>query len=177
MACVVRLVQHADLPQLRLWRNHPEVRRYMLTQHEISAQEHEQWFERAVADPCRRLLMVERGTAPLGYVQFSWNEPGRVADWGFYTVPGASKGSGAALGTAALDYAFDVLGLHKICGQALSFNAASMAFHARLGFVQEGVLRQHGMVDGVYHDMVCYGLLKADWLKSQPLLQDKNAHE
>ena len=32
------------------WRNHPAVRGFMLTQHEISLDEHRQWFARVKLD-------------------------------------------------------------------------------------------------------------------------------
>lgn len=155
----------ADLPMLRGWRNDPVVRRHMFTTHEIAEEEHRQWFERQEADPTRRLYVFERAGQPLGFVHFTDVAPGGVAVWGFYAAPGAPRGTGTALGRAALQQVFVVEGLHKVCGQTLGGNAASLALHRRLGFAEEGVLRQqHRSADGAHYDDVhCFGLLRADW--------------
>lgn len=161
--CDIRLMERTDLQNVLEWRNHPEVRRYMLTQHEISFDEHCQWFERASSDPSCRLLIVEESRQALGFVQFSNVAPGSIADWGFYTVPGAHRGTGQKLGRTALVFAFQSLALHKVCGQALGFNSASIHFHHALGFHEEGVLRDQHRIDGIYHDLVCFGLLIHEW--------------
>jgi UDP-4-amino-4,6-dideoxy-N-acetyl-beta-L-altrosamine N-acetyltransferase len=159
----VRDVELSDLDSLRSWRNHADVRSYMLTQHEITAEEHEAWFKAASKDPSRRLIIVEEGGISLGYAQFSGIKPDAAADWGFYTRPDAAKGSGTKLGMGALDFAFGKLGLHKVKGQAFSSNAASIALHRKLGFVEEGVLREEFEMNGQWHDLVCFGLLQSDW--------------
>lgn len=156
-----------DLEQVLGWRNHPDVRRHMLSQHEITLEEHAAWFGRVSDDPGRAVLIVEDGGRPIGFVQFTGVRPGGVGDWGFYAVPGAPKGSGRKLGTAALDVAFGELGLHKVCGQALTRNAGSMAMHAALGFRQEGLLVEQVPVDGHYEDIACFGLLAKDWLRAR----------
>ncbi len=159
----VRLMRHGDLEQVLAWRNDANVRRYMYTQHEISLEEHAHWFERASQDPKRHLLIFEHGSQPLGFVSLHETGAGGIADWGFYTAPEAPKGTGRLLGSCALDHAFTRLQLHKICGQALAYNERSIQFHQRLGFRQEGVLREQHY-DGVqYHNVICFGLLVSDW--------------
>lgn len=145
------------------WRNHPAIRSYMLTQHEISLQEHRNWFERVQHDTARRLLIVSDATEPIGFVQFNPVAQGGIADWGFYARPDAPKGSGSKLGQAALEYAFKDLGLHKVCGQAIESNVASIAFHQKLGFAQEGRLREQQRIGEKYHTLFCFGLLAKDW--------------
>jgi UDP-4-amino-4,6-dideoxy-N-acetyl-beta-L-altrosamine N-acetyltransferase len=162
----VRAVMFEDLPIILSWRNHPEVRRYMLTQHEITLGEHQNWFANVSRDIKRHLLIVESATQHLGYVQFSQVALGGTADWGFYTNPEAPKGVGKKLGHAALSFAFDTLHLHKVCGQALNFNDASRALHIRLGFSHEGTLRDQCKINDVYHDLICYGLINEEWRAS-----------
>lgn len=152
-----------DLMRVLTWRNDPRIRRYMLTQHEISFEEHRQWFERASQDSSRRLLVFEAAGKPCGYVGFHGVVADDAADWGFYAAPDAPKGTGRRLGRAALDFAFDVLGLHKVCGQVLALNEPSIEFHRALGFRQEGVLREQHRLGDAYHDLVCFGLLEREW--------------
>jgi len=152
-----------DMDQVLVWRNHPEVRRFMFSQHEISVEEHAQWFARASQDPARHLLMFEIDTSALGFINIHQIASGGIADWGFYVAPDAAKGTGRALGKAALRYAFEAAGVNKLCGQALAFNERSVRFHLNLGFQREGVLRQQHFDGQQYHDVVCFGMLAREW--------------
>lgn len=161
--CQIRLLKAEDLKHVLSWRNHPDIRRYMLHQQEITLDEHYRWFERASNDPTKKLLIVEENELALGFVQFSGVSKDAIADWGFYAIPAAPKGTGRKLGFAALNFAFDFLQLHKVCGQALNFNTASIYLHQTLGFQQEGILRDQHRIDGFYRDLICFGLLRREW--------------
>ena len=167
----VRLVAQEDLPLILSWRNHPEVRRVMFTQHEISLEEHSNWFSKVSLDNSRCLLLVEEANKPIGYVQFTHVESEGVADWGFYTDPDAPKGTGRKLGVAALEHAFTTLKLHKVCGQVMGSNLVSIRFHHRLGFVQEGVLRAHQRSNFEYHDLYCFGMLSHEWSAKRNMMR------
>lgn len=159
----IRRMTSADLEQVLSWRNHPAVRKYMYTQHEITLAEHVSWFERASQDARKQLLIFELSGQPLGFVNFNCMSSMAVADWGFYIAPEAPSGTGRLLGQAALAYAFEAMALHKVCGQALAFNERSIGFHLRQGFQKEGVLRDQHFDGRKYHDVVCFGLLASEW--------------
>lgn len=162
-ACLIRKVTDEDLQMVLAWRNHADVRRYMFTQHEIGLDEHRNWFAKANQDPSRSLLIVEEDKQAIGYVQFSKVENGGVANWGFYVRPDAPQGTGRKLGVMALNHAFGPLKLHKVCGQAIATNQASIAFHQHLGFALEGVLRDQQRINGTYYNLHCFGLLSLEW--------------
>ena len=159
----IRPMVHADLELVLTWRNHPDIRRYMYTQHEITLAEHQRWFERTLPDPKKHLLVFETNHQPLGFVNFNETGVGGIADWGFYAAPDAPKGSGRQLGRAALNHAFTQLKLHKICGQALAYNERSIQFHQTLGFQQEGILRDQHFDGERHHHVICFGLLGHEW--------------
>lgn len=163
MSAIVRDMQEEDLARVLAWRNHPDVRKFMYTQHEIAPLEHADWFKRSRLNPARNLLIFEIDSVPMGFVNINQILPGHVADWGFYLDPDAPRGTGDQLGAAALDFAFTVLGLHKICGQALGFNERSIRFHLRLGFQREGELRDQYYDGECYHSVVHLGLLSSEW--------------
>lgn len=174
--CHIRAVTQDDLPMLLTWRNHPSVRRFMFTQHEISPEEHLNWYAKASQDKSRRLLIVEEANCPIGYVQFDHVTPGGISHWGFYKCPDAPRGSGSKLGHVALTHAFSTLQLHKVCGQAIEGNAASKAFHQSLGFIQEGVLRDQYCHNFIYHSVICFGLLQAEWITSDSTKEHTHAN-
>ena len=156
----------ADLDMVLTWRNHPDVRRHMYNQGEISREEHTRWFEEASHDPQRHLLILEVDTEPRAYVNFRCNQRAE-ATWGFYAAPLAPKGTGRLLGGAALGYAFRTLGLSRLWGEVLNDNVASQNFHLRQGFKLESILPQKpgegpGMVN-VHR----YVLTREDWRANQ----------
>lgn len=153
----------ADLTLVLAWRNHPDVRRYMYSQHEITPAEHQHWFERSMPDPRKHLLIFEVDHQPVGFVNFNEIGAGRIADWGFYAAPRAPRGSGQQLVRAALDHAFVQLRLHKVNGQALTYNERSIQLHLSLGFQQEGILRDQHFDGERFHHVVCFGLIQHEW--------------
>ena len=64
---------------------------------------------------------------------------------------------------AVLDWGFANMELNRIEAQVHPENAASLRSIARLGFQQEGLLRELGFWRGQYHDMLQYSLLRKDW--------------
>jgi UDP-4-amino-4,6-dideoxy-N-acetyl-beta-L-altrosamine N-acetyltransferase len=165
-----RKMTFADLEKVLLLRNHSEVRRYMLTNHEISLEEHTLWFERALKSSTIELFVFEINSNISGFMQFKESNFKGVLDWGFYTSPEAIKGTGRKLGLAALKHAFKNEKIHKICGQSLHWNLPSISFHKSLGFSQEGIFHEHHFDGSKYHDMICFGLLKKDWVSKEYLI-------
>ena len=159
-------MKESDLDLVLTWRNHPKVRRFMYSQHEISVEEHANWFARVSQDPSMHILVFEVNRTPLGYINIVQIAIRGVADWGFYLAPDAPKGTGRALGQAGLRYAFETAGITKLCGQALAHNQRSIRFHLNLGFQREGVLRQHHFDGQAHHDVVCFGLFARDWYRA-----------
>lgn len=159
----IRVMTADDLGCVLGWRNHPDIRRYMYTQHEITLEEHRAWFEHASQNSRKHLLVFEVDGIAQGFVNITELAALGVADWGFYIAPDAVRGTGRQLGKMALEYAFRNLRLHKVCGQALAFNERSIKFHLGLRFQQEGILRDHHHDGKNYHAVICFGLLSNEW--------------
>lgn len=58
-----------------------------------------------------------------------------------------------------IDFSFSTLRLRKLCAQNTTSNEACHAFLLKLGFEQEGLLRQHAVWDERSHDLRQYGLV------------------
>ncbi|MET3506915.1 GNAT family N-acetyltransferase [Halalkalibacter oceani] len=67
---------------------------------------------------------------------------------------------------ALTDYAFTELKLNKVEIRAAVENTKSRAVPERLGFVQEGTIRQAEWLYDHYVDTVVYGMLATEWKKS-----------
>jgi RimJ/RimL family protein N-acetyltransferase len=62
-----------------------------------------------------------------------------------------------------LRYAFEERRFHKCNSGCVESNAASIALHRRLGFVEEGCRRQRWFLDGRYQDDVLFGLTRDEY--------------
>ena len=78
-------------------------------------------------------------------------------------IVGDSDMRGRGIGTGAvilmLDYAFTVLNLGRVFAHTYSFNEPARRLMTSVGFVEEGVLRNHEMHHGAPRDMVAFGML------------------
>ncbi len=84
-------------------------------------------------------------------------------------VKDAFKGKGYAREAAQLllDYYFFERRYHKCNVYIYAFNAPSVRFHEKLGFVPEGRLRDMVYTGGQYHDTLYYGITREEYQKSR----------
>lgn len=73
------------------------------------------------------------------------------------------RGYGQEAMELALRFAFHELNLHRLQLTVFSYNQRAIALYEKLGFVQEGVFREHLQRDGRRYDMILYGLLRREW--------------
>ena len=120
------------------WRNAPNVRRAMFTQHEISPEEHRAWFQSIKSDPSARwFLYLDENGVPCGVVYFtSLGAAHGGPFWGFYSSPDALPGTGIRMGLEAMDYVLRELGQRKVNGEVLASNQRSLDLHKKIGFQQ-----------------------------------------
>lgn len=169
MTTGIRPMQTEDLAVVLSWRNHSSIRSVMFSSHEIKPEEHAAWFKRCAADPSRKIVIFETDGCPLGFTNLHIEPASHNAEWGFYVAPDAPRGTGTAMAKAVIESAFSGWDVHKITGQVLAANERSRAFHAKLGFHLEGVLRHHHFDGSTHHDVYHFGLLAAD--RSDPSLR------
>jgi RimJ/RimL family protein N-acetyltransferase len=168
---IVRRFREADVAVLAAYRSDPEVARFQswdapfpLLRAETAvagfiAADPDQagWFQYAVERTEDRAL--------IGDVAVHLHENLMQAEIGF-TLATAYQRMGFATEavSAVLDRLFGVQGLHKVAGECDARNMASAALLERLGFTQEGRLRQQTYIKGEWTDDLIYGLLAPEWL-------------
>jgi RimJ/RimL family protein N-acetyltransferase len=73
------------------------------------------------------------------------------------------KGHGSAAIRALIDHAFGPLALHKLWVMMFAHNTRTRGICQRLGFIEEGVLREEYFHDDRWYDMVRLSLLAREW--------------
>lgn len=169
----LRAVEEADLGKVLVWRNSDRIRGNMYTDWIITMDEHRAWFKRLKQDLNTICMIFEYQGKPIGVVNVTHiDKSNNRCHWGFYLgetdVP---RRSGMAMGYFALEYIFEVLGICKLCGEALSFNSQSIEYHKKLGFVEEGRFIKHVLKNGDYVDVISMAIFKEDWMNHKSNLK------
>ncbi|MDZ5810788.1 GNAT family protein [Halorubrum sp. AD140] len=101
---------------------------------------------------------------PIGFIWlFHIDDIAARGELGYWICP-EEQGQGYATESKklALKYAFDERGLQKVVARAFEGNAAPRRVLDKLGFKEEGYLRDHYFVNGEYIDTYLFGLLADD---------------
>ena len=108
------------------------------------------------------LTVDERLAGTLGY--HSVDRHDLRANIGYWLAQ-ERQGQGLMTGAvrALVDYAFEEWGLHRVEIRTAVENSRSRALCERLGFVEEGVLREVERIGDRYNDLVVYAMLEPQW--------------
>jgi RimJ/RimL family protein N-acetyltransferase len=165
------LVQE-DLPLLHRWLNDPEVMRWWEGRdHPASFDRVEARFRRSIDGSDRELhrYMIETlGAEPrtIGLVQHG-RIPPRVRNVQIDVLIGESDCRDSGYGTDALRaflaHLFGDLRVHRVWHWIRAGNEGALRSAEKLGFVREGLLREHDWLEGRYVDVAIYGLLASEW--------------
>jgi ribosomal-protein-serine acetyltransferase len=97
----------------------------------------------------------------------------RSASIGYY-IAASHQGRGLVTRSCRilLDYAFGELQLNRVDILCAPGNARSRAIPERLGFTEEGILRETQWLYNRYVDLVVYAMLKSDWKVAESSKQE-----
>ncbi|WP_371680873.1 GNAT family N-acetyltransferase [Streptomyces sp. NBC_01276] len=79
------------------------------------------------------------------------------------------QGYAAEAAVLLLRFMFEENRYHKCQVRIFAHNEASLALHRRLGFVEEGRLRELAYLSGRYHDVVMMGMLADEFARLHPV--------
>jgi len=173
--CLLRPMRESDLEMVLQWRNSERIREVMYTDHVISIEEHRAWFERASREKRSLHFVFECEEQPVGVVNVAdMDKINNKCVWGFYVgAEEVPRGAGSAMGFFALEHLFENMGFRKVIGEALANNEASIKYHLRLGFVEEGRLVEHILKNDQYIDIVSFAIFDRTWYEIKGRLAGK----
>ncbi|MDQ0221216.1 UDP-4-amino-4,6-dideoxy-N-acetyl-beta-L-altrosamine N-acetyltransferase [Peribacillus cavernae] len=166
-------IKEEDLKQILEWRNKESIRKVMYNSNIILMDQHIQWYERLQKSETAISKIFYYDHVPYGVLNINQIDViNNKCEWGFFIgANNAPRGMGTILGFTSLNYIFEELSIRKLSAEVLGMNEKSVAFHQKLGFFQEGVLRKHIVKDGSYHDVLIYGIFKEEWLEHTVYIQ------
>lgn len=132
----LRDVSEGDRDRLFEWRNLPDVRRWMYTDHVIQRSEHDAWFDAMLVDPTRKYWVILLDDDPVGVVNLVGLDPGTSScSFGLYIGEQHAIGVGAARRAleVAVDYAFDQPGIERVTAETLVGNLNAERLYLGIG--------------------------------------------
>jgi RimJ/RimL family protein N-acetyltransferase len=128
--------------------------------------------EQRVAGEAVCFAVVPQGAdGPVGLFQVRRVEHDfSIAEWGFI-LGAAFWGNGTFFAAAPLviDFAFEVLGVHRLEARAAVLNGRGNNALRKLGAVQEALLRRSLDRSGDYLDQVLWSIVADDWRSLRPV--------
>jgi RimJ/RimL family protein N-acetyltransferase len=166
----LRAPEMGDLERNHRWINDREVTRFLVLRYPMSLAAEEEWM-RGVAG---KLMSYE---AP--FFAIETKEGRHIGNTNLFNVQAEnscaelgimigekdcwSKGYGADALRTLLRFGFEEMNLHRIALNVYAFNERGIACYRKVGFVEEGRMRERIFAEGAYHDVIDMSVLRREW--------------
>jgi RimJ/RimL family protein N-acetyltransferase len=152
-----------DAEYIVCWRSDPDIIANIFSREPLTLEFHLKWFNSPRQNRLDYVICLRDDEKPIGTVNFvdidlhnlkaeAGKMVGNKSVWG--------KGLAKEACILWLSYGFKELGLNRIYTRILSHNIASIELDKKLGFKQEGLLRQDYRSATGFQDVIVMGLLK-----------------
>lgn len=166
----LRILEEWDIEELHqlIDRNREHLRQWLPWVDDQSVEESRSFVQRSLQqymdNECFNLGIRYRGqlAGVIGYHTINW--PSRMVEIGYWLgAEFEGKGLMTRACRALVDYAFEKLLLNRVEILCATGNARSRAIPERLGFTQEGILREGEWLYDHFVDLVVYSMLAREW--------------
>ncbi len=157
-------LKEEEINMVRRWRNHPEVRKWMYTDHEITEEEHRNFIESLKHNRRDFYYLVYKEGKPIGVLYLNRVDFRNLnAYFGMYANPEEKiPFTGLTLGKSIIILAFEVAKLHTLKLEVIEDNQRAIDLYKRMGFKEEGRLREFVFKDGRWKDIIVMGMIKGE---------------
>lgn len=165
---VLEPITRKDTEDIIRWRNQPFVRENFIYQELFTQESHEEWLETMVSTGRVRQFIIYakepcNGRYAIGSVYLRDIDSGsRKAEFGIFIGEEAylGKGFGSDAAEVILTYAFEELRLHKVSLRVLNHNARAIESYKKVGFIEEGYLKDEVKAGGEYRDVILMAVFR-----------------
>lgn len=164
-------VEKGDLKSLMEWRNNPEFRKHFREYRELNMSMQERWFDQKVMNDSSTMMFSIRRLSDnellgcCGFVYINWVH--RHADLSIYIGWNDSyidkNGYAEESCEILFRYGFKELGLNKIWTEIYEFDEKKWELYRKLGFKQDGMLRENYFYDGKWWGSRMISLLAKEY--------------
>ncbi len=167
---VLRPLRSSDAEAVFAFKSDPEVTRHYGQEPHRTLEETRAWIQRREADYARRSTLfwafAAKGQDRAIGAGCLWNFDAsfHTAEVGYELHPSYwNQGFMTEAVSAIVDYAFRDLGFHRLEANPFADNDASVKLLVKLGFKEEGRLRERHFFRGRFLDQLYFGILRQEW--------------
>ncbi|WP_456392069.1 UDP-4-amino-4,6-dideoxy-N-acetyl-beta-L-altrosamine N-acetyltransferase [Persephonella sp.] len=158
-----------EIEMVRKWRNSEKIRKWMLNDKLISAEEHIRFIKSLKETKSKVYWLVMKDKQHIGVIYFTdimWNH--RNAYLGVYVNPeNISQGNGKILLTLILDIGFNLFRFHSLRLEVIEDNHIAISLYKKFSFKEEGRLREFVFRDGNWKDVIIMGMINPQEKKGE----------
>jgi UDP-4-amino-4,6-dideoxy-N-acetyl-beta-L-altrosamine N-acetyltransferase len=143
------------------WRNNDNVRKWVYNDDIITELQHFSFIESLKQDKTKLYYLVTGPQNYIGVISFTnISFKHRRATFGIYANPEEKiDGAGKILNSLALEFAFNILNLHTLKLEVLETNLKAYNSYLKVGYQEEGRLRDYVYKDGKWLDVIVMGII------------------
>jgi len=162
----LRPIREEDLARIVRWRNDPQILSRLLSHRKLTIEKQREWFAKLPGDESKRSFIIEtldgRAVGQGGFGSIDAHS--RTAELGVMIGERSEQGRGYGSEAVRLlaEYGFGGLGLHRIQLRVLEGNDRALGIYRKLGFRDEGRLREAIFKDGRFLDVLLLGMLAGE---------------
>lgn len=136
----------------------------------LNIDDEEAWYQRVRDDPNQVVFAILRRDDDLhiggcGAMETNWQARNTRAFVYIGDEALRSSGYGTDALSVLLRYAFCEMNMHRVGLYVFSYNEAAVSLYRRLGFIEEGRMREAALRDGEFHDIILMSLLAPEWIR------------
>lgn len=164
---ILRPLEREDLRFVHELDNNETVMHYWFEEPYEAFVELADLYDRHIHDQSERRFIAETAGERVGLVELvEINHIHRRAEFQIIIAPAyQGKGYATAATRLAMDYAFTVLNLYKLYLIVDCANLRAVNVYGKLGFTEEGRLREEFFVDGEYRDVLRMAMFQPEYLR------------
>ena len=161
----LRPIEDDDHPFLVELHNDPQVLHNLTHPEPITMEQHLRWWERTKSDRRQLRLMFVADGKKAGLTKFyDYDAMNRTIVLGA-DIHKDFRGQGLAkfMWTLMLERCFEGFLVHRVSLTTAEYNGVGQRVYRRLGFKEEGRLKESLLRDGTFHDQLCMYMTEQDW--------------
>lgn len=176
----LRALTMSDVPLTLKWHNQPDiVDMYSGHPFPVNEEMERKWYERVLTSNIPTTVFgieTTDGGKLVGItVLKDINFIHRSAETAIYIGDLQARGKGFSIEALqmTLAFAFEHLGLNRVCLKVRSDNLAALKLYRKTGFIEEGTLRQLEYKHGSFHDVVSFSMLRTEYENNKKAISPK----
>jgi RimJ/RimL family protein N-acetyltransferase len=164
----IRILEESDISTTVKWMNDIEISNIMGYLPVFSLHSQLEWFRQVESDKTRYIFAICNNTTSehignVGLGNIDYINRHCMFNIFIYDHRNRCRGIGIEAAELALEFAFNKLNMNKVFLQTSEKFAEAIRLYQKLGFVREGIMRQHYYSNGKYEDKIMYSLLRSEF--------------